>query len=192
LRQLITILTFLISANTFGQYNPEYIFKKYYDGLKYFYPDSMLWSNYSRPQKDSINGSLNYKPGQLQVLTKLDNTTVKIYFVNATDTTVIFQVQDGWIPMIREALDENGEWRPIEYWYWSDCGNSFYDNNLQPMTQYSMTTFLYGGAFKTKIRFKLLLKNYILYSDTYEGRINKKQFVKLTYKFNSSFLDLKR
>src|ERR1700741_1403634 len=50
------------------------------------------------------------------------------YLVNATDSIVNLKHQDGSLIMIQEAQDPTGKWSPIEIWYYSDCGNSYFDS----------------------------------------------------------------
>jgi hypothetical protein len=101
------------------------------------------------------------------------------YLVNTSDSIFTALKQDGSLIMIQEALDENGNWNPIEYWVPSYCGNS-YDESLKldsgkcvmiPIKKYS-------GDFATKIRMRFLYGPSILISDSFDGSIMKSQFKK--------------
>ena len=99
----------------------------------------------------------------------------KLLLINATKEKVAFPAQDSRLYIIQEAKDENGEWRPIEYLPSSWCGNSYHQVFLEPNKYWSFTAPRYGGSFKTKLRFKLEGDNPI-YSNEFEGSINKEQF----------------
>jgi hypothetical protein len=171
----------------------EYFKENDEEGYKYIYADNMSSSSYSWQPNDSIDKSLNIKPNRLQLLVKFDDySKVYIYLINKSDSAVNYSSQDGKIPMIREAINDKGEWQPIEYWEWSWCGNSYHSGAISPGKNYCMNTFVYGGAIRTKIRFKMLLGNYILYSDSYNGRVNKGQFIKPKNMYEKGFLDLKK
>ena len=43
-----------------------------------------------------------------------------------TDTVQSVRQQDGTVRMIQEAKDSSGEWKPIEFWQNTSCGNSYY------------------------------------------------------------------
>lgn len=101
------------------------------------------------------------------------------YLVNLTDSVFTADRQDRSLIMIQEALDEDGNWKPIEYWTYSGCGNSYFDPlKLDPGKCVLVPIKKYSGSYKTKIRLKFKIGNYIIYSDTFEGTINKLQFEK--------------
>lgn len=168
-----------------GKYYPYYpayggISLKFYDSIKHYLADSMLHSNCSSAKKESINKSINFKPGIIQAKIQISSSSIAVHLINASDTTFKFTVQDGWIPMIREAIDDSGKWQPVEFWLLNWCGVGYRKDSLQPNEQFIVRTFLYGGSYFTKIRFKFYLDGYILYSDIYEGLINKNQFILTT------------
>ena len=79
--------------------------------------------------------------------------------------------------MIQEALDEDSLWKPIEYWVYSGCGNSYFNPlNLNPYTYLMVPIRKYFGEYKTKMRLKLKNGKKIIYSNTFKGSINKSQF----------------
>jgi hypothetical protein len=103
------------------------------------------------------------------------------YLINTTDTTFNVTRQDGSLIMIQEAMDEKGQWQPIEYWVYSGCGNSYFDPlELNPGKYVMIPIKEYHGNFKTKIRLKMKNDKKIIYSESFEGSIDKSQFEKET------------
>lgn len=101
---------------------------------------------------------------------------IPIIIYNPAKDTIYLDQQDGRVIMIQEAKDENGEWKPIEFWRYSWCGNSYGAERLLPKTLAIVKVFKYDGDFETEIRIKLKNGNKIIYSESYKGRINKSQF----------------
>ena len=119
------------------------------------------------------------------------------YLVNTSKETFTAKRQDGSLIMIQEALDEEGEWKPIEYWVYSGCGNS-YDNPLElDSGKYVIVPIKkYSGEFKTKIRLKFKYGKKIMYSKPFSGSVNLSQFNKeenqvygILYRGPASYLD---
>ena len=101
------------------------------------------------------------------------------YLVNMSDSTFKAKRQDGSLIMIQEAMDEKGKWKPIEYWVYSGCGNSYFDPLKLDSGKYVMIPIKqYHGSFKTKFRLKMKIYNTLFYSETFEGSIEKSQFEK--------------
>lgn len=103
------------------------------------------------------------------------------YLVNMTDSSFSAKAQDGSLLIIQEALDENNKWQPIEFWVPSGCGNSYFN----PLRLDSGKCILvpikkYNGNYKTKFRLKFNFGKSIMYSDTFEGSLDKSQFRKLS------------
>ncbi|CAN5660901.1 hypothetical protein BH11BAC3_BH11BAC3_41010 [soil metagenome] len=99
-------------------------------------------------------------------------------FNNTTDTFYLTTHIGGTLIGIQEAKDEKGNWRPIEYWYNDKCGNSFDDIQLAPNEYINFFIPRYYGLFKTKIRLRFLLGAKTIISSEWDGRIDKKQFIK--------------
>ena len=103
------------------------------------------------------------------------------YLLNTTDSIFQAKRQDGSLIMIQEALDENGNWQPIEYWVYSGCGNSYFDPlQLEPGKCVLVPIKKYSGNFTTKIRLKFKYGNSVMYSESFNGSIDKAQFNKKT------------
>ena len=112
------------------------------------------------------------------------------YLINNTDTTVKLTRQDGLLIMIQEALDEEGEWKPIEYLVPSGCGNSYFNPLYIDSGEYVIIPIRkYKGSFKTKIRLKFVYNREVHFSDSFDGLINKSQFERITKEVNGVMYD---
>ncbi|MEM1003096.1 MAG: hypothetical protein AAGH46_10650 [Bacteroidota bacterium] len=100
------------------------------------------------------------------------------FLVNTTDYPFFTEMQDGSLMIIQEALDEEGVWKPIEYWIFSGCGNSYNFLKLAPGKCVMVPVKKYAGEFQTKIRLKFKTPNGLIYSEPFEGSIEKSQFAK--------------
>src|SRR5690554_1767318 len=100
-----------------------------------------------------------------------------VFIVNFTDT--IISLTYGAISgfsMIQEAKDSIGNWKPIQYWHWDWCGNTYSTVDLKP-NYYALTrTPKFSGDFKTKLRLKLRFFNEYFYSNEFIGSIDYSQF----------------
>ena len=67
-------------------------------------------------------------------------------------------------------------WKAIEYFVHSTCGNSYAEIELPNGFCLDGLIAKYIGDFKTKLRVKLLFNGQITYSNIYDGKINKSQF----------------
>lgn len=103
------------------------------------------------------------------------------YLVNTTDSSYSVELQDGSLIMIQEAINENGNWMPIEYWVYSGCGNSYFNPlKLESGKTVKIPTKKYSGDFKTQVRLKFRNRTQLIYSDPFETSINKSLFKKET------------
>lgn len=114
------------------------------------------------------------------------NNYILAYLVNTTDNNFYAKKQDGSLIMIQEAMDENGNWQPIEYWVYSGCGNSYFNPLDLASQQYiAIPIRKYSGSFDTQIRLKLKASDeLIIYSEPFEGSIHKAQLNKQTKSVN--------
>lgn len=101
-----------------------------------------------------------------------------VRLVNYGDQQESIQASDSRIGIIQEALDKDGQWKAIEYLPSSWCGNSRHNVYLDAAHYWNFKAPKYSGEYETKLRFALVLKNGItLHSRTYNGSINKMQFL---------------
>lgn len=102
----------------------------------------------------------------------------QVWIINNSKDTVTIQMQDWSYVCILQAKTKNGRWLPIEYWEFSDCGNSSYHRPIMPKMANSFITQLPNrGNYKTKLRYKLLTKGKYYYSNEFNGKINYCEFV---------------
>jgi len=112
------------------------------------------------------------------------------YLVNMTDSSVYIKTQDGSLLIIQEALDENNNWQPIEYWIPSGCGNSYFNPlSLEAGKCVLVPIKKYTGNYKTQFRLKFNIGKSIIYSDTFEASLDKTQFKKVTDDVNGILYD---
>jgi hypothetical protein len=170
------------------------------------------FSQWGNPPKD-LDGQDWGQPGELSVvafpdepLTYLDRKGFAVRVVNRTDVVVGFSACDSQLYLVREALDRQGNWRPIELRPIEICGNSFHRVFLGKNQYWEFPALRYSGTFKTRIRFRLeqgksqsfpwelnnteeahshtyLYPNRsgrVFYSNEFEGWINPSQFVTVT------------
>lgn len=110
------------------------------------------------------------------ILEKSNDSLYSIYVFNKTTDSLKISSQDWHLFLIQEAKNQNGEWKPIEYWKYSWCGNSYLSDKLEPNGILKTETQIYNGNFKTQIRFKLLNDDKIYYSNSMVGFVNLSQF----------------
>jgi len=75
---------------------------------------------------DSNNKANSYEPYYKNV--KL----FPVFIFNTSDSVYSIEMQDLRLIMIQEAIDPNGQWKPIEYWRDSWCGNSYAPAFIKP------------------------------------------------------------
>lgn len=111
-----------------------------------------------------------------------------VFIYNNSDSVINLTVQDGMISLIQEAKDEQGKWRPIEYWTYSWCGNSYSALSIKPGFYALTKIYKYNGDFDTLLRLKTIVKGETLYSNPIKGSINKSQFELASF-FNNRDID---
>lgn len=104
-----------------------------------------------------------------------------VYIWNPTDKITSIPVQGVATEIIQEAKDGNGNWRPIEYWVSGFCGNGMWNYILGPNYYAVTSVYKYSGEFATDLRVKFRRGNKVYYSNSFSGKINKKQFDVDTY-----------
>ena len=80
------------------------------------------------------------------------------------------------LPIIIEAKDKEGKWRPIQRQFIYDCGKGLSEFYLAP-SQISITTMkIFAGDFNTKLRLAYGYSGDKIYSNEIDGQINLGQF----------------
>ncbi|OYW17736.1 MAG: hypothetical protein B7Z55_11950, partial [Planctomycetales bacterium 12-60-4] len=100
-----------------------------------------------------------------------------VVLVNGTSDLLEFVAVQDNLPLVQEALDAEGQWRPIEYF--PDVAESAAQTTayLPPRHYWSMTTRSYRGSFQTRCRLTLeLIGGRRLISNEYEQSIEPAQF----------------
>jgi hypothetical protein len=105
-----------------------------------------------------------------------NNMDMTVWIQNQTRDTILFPIQDGSLIGIIEALD-NKEWKPIQYWWFSWCGNSYEDLALAPNSSIQIGLNNKIGDFKTKMRLKIHGHDTMHFSNEFPGWINKNSFL---------------
>lgn len=100
---------------------------------------------------------------------------IPAYIVNYSDSLQGIEKHGGKIIMIQEALNANNEWKPIEYFSFSGCGNSYGITYLDTNCYLMFGVNKYKGNFKTKLRVRLKTNGNVILSNEYTGYINKSQ-----------------
>ena len=80
------------------------------------------------------------------------------------------------LPIIMEAKDENGTWKPIQKKYKYGCGKGLTQFYLGPKQLAVTTMKQFEGTFKTKLRLVFSYTTLKVYSNEIDGYINKGQF----------------
>ncbi len=99
-----------------------------------------------------------------------------VYIWNPTTKITSIPVQGVTTEIIQEAKDENGTWRPIEYWVSGLCANGAWEYILEPNYYVITSVYKYSGEFKTDLRVKFRRDNKVYYSNSFRGSINRGQF----------------
>lgn len=100
-----------------------------------------------------------------------------IYLANTSGSNYAeVEVQDGSLMMIVEAKDPHGDWKAIEYWSNSWCGNSYFTFMLPPNNMMMTRGIKCSGDFFTTCRLKLNNSGDSLYSNEFRMSINETQF----------------
>jgi hypothetical protein len=117
---------------------------------------------------------------------------VEIRLVNNGRERLVLPASDSRLRLFQEARDADGEWKPLEFFPRSWCGNSGHHVYLEPGYYFSFIAPKYSGPFKTRLRFSLVAATAErvrtphgivtlnhpsrLYSQEFDGGINPGQF----------------
>ncbi len=137
----------------------------------------VMSSNHNHLVSTEISEKAFDKNKNLSLIVEVKNDT--LYYVsvkNNSEKVIELSVQDDQIFIIQEAIDATGKWKPIEFWQYSTCGNSYHSIEILPKNKIVTETVRYNGDFKTRIRFKLLHKDKEFFSNEVEARIDVEQF----------------
>lgn len=106
-----------------------------------------------------------------------DEEKFSIFIKNSSNENLVLVPQDNSLYLIQEAIDKKGNWKPIEFWGFSTCGNSYERKiNFNSNQIIELDSPKYKGDFSTKIRFKFRLNNQVYYSNSLPSTINISKF----------------
>lgn len=126
---------------------------------------------------------VRYKQQVDSVHLKNNQNGQRVWVINNSSDTVLIQMQDWSFICILEAVTKGGKWLPIQYWRFSECGNSYYDKRFLPKTANSfIMDWPRQGDYATRLRFKLMGVKQFYYSNEFVGRINYCQFMEANQK----------
>ena len=95
---------------------------------------------------------------------------------NYSSDSIFIPIQDGSLISIIEAKDERGEWKPIQFWPISGCGNSYHSECILPNQTILFTVKKNFGSFHTSMRLRLHGTDTVFVSKEFKGSINKEMF----------------
>lgn len=90
--------------------------------------------------------------------------------------TIWIPIQDKSVISILEAKDENGLWKPIQFWPISGCGDSYYSHSIPPGQSLLFTVKKDFGEYTTQMRLRLHATDTILISQEFLGSIDASMF----------------
>lgn len=99
-----------------------------------------------------------------------------LVLANGTNESAWFNAADSMLALNREAKDQAGTWRPIEYRPNPDCGNSFHRVALNSLRAWVWDVPETKGAFKTKSRYVLHGLAKPIYSPEFDAQIDLSVF----------------
>jgi hypothetical protein len=112
-----------------------------------------------------------------EVLQGIDNILAnKLIIRNNSDSVVYVPIEDNQLVLVQEAKDQDGNWKPIEYFIHSDCGVSYSSFNIRPWESCEFKIAKYCGNFTTTMRVRMSMNHQIYLSEEFEGSLNYSQF----------------
>jgi len=109
--------------------------------------------------------------------TQLFYTGHPLFIFNLSTTSNETELQDENLIAVQEALDSSNQWRPIQIWFWSWCGNSFENIVLKPKHFAIAKIPCYDGNYFTSLRVKIHAGHKIILSEVYKDWIDYNQFI---------------
>lgn len=144
-----------------------------------------FWDKYGRPEKDEIvitidsTRTIGSPMGVWEYYKKPEYRNEKIsypVFIENTNKDTLTIGFGDILPIIIEAKDENGNWKPIQTPFFYDCGTGLTEFYLAPK-QIALTTMkIFDGNFKTKLRLSYEMGDQKFLSNEIIGQINLEQF----------------
>lgn len=101
------------------------------------------------------------------------------YFIlyNSGSKQIKLLRQDGSLITTKEAVNYQNKWKPVEFWIYSWCGNSYYPMILDPGQLMLFTTYKLKGGSNTTMRLRLKTEsNAVLISESFESSVDPYYF----------------
>ncbi|WP_066630794.1 hypothetical protein [Labilibacter marinus] len=138
-----------------------------------YYPDSS-YLEYMTEFKEKID---YYKIEASRVHDYNNSLDRLILFQNTSTDTIKFPTQDGSLIGLLESKENREQWKPIEYWWYSWCGNSFSWIDLLPSQTLKIGFNSRTGNNKVFLRYKIHGSDTIYLSPKFDGYISPTQSV---------------
>jgi len=110
-----------------------------------------------------------------------------IYMVNNTPQDIAMQMQDGSFMGILEAHINETEWRAVQYWQFSWCGNSYMLKHIAPGTWVQFIAPAPTGNYRARLRYKILSNKQFYYSNEFDGNITYSDMLDSLHPANEKF-----
>lgn len=105
---------------------------------------------------------------------------INLYIINPEKKEITAPGVDAALYLVMQALDKDGQWKNIEAYPTSSCGNSYVDTEIPAEYFYKFIAPVYTGEFTTKLRARLTIGEHknrtYIYSNIIDGNINPAQF----------------
>ncbi len=120
---------------------------------------------------------LKYIEGKFESVTENYRGETKSYpvLIENTSTDTLTIGYGEYIPLIIEAVDSLGKWKPIQEPYTYFCGTGLTHTYIPPNQLLVTSCKLYSGKYLTKMRLAFGWRKFA-YSNEFYGRMNYKQF----------------
>lgn len=96
--------------------------------------------------------------------------------INQTGREAAFSAQDSALPIVQEAQDSKGKWRPIEFFLPATCGNSYNWLFLSDRSKWTFKTVSDQKGVKTIVRVRLLTGMGAIYSNEVDALVDPHRF----------------
>jgi len=181
----VVFLGFISNAAELKEVNLKYMLRGY------CYAASPTNAPVAHPLSGNLNvpkplGQTNYgTQGELSLVVLLKEEVpfnkeyrgFRLLLVNRTTAETNFVSCDTRLPIVQEALEGEGLWRPVEYLPASWCGNSYFCVTLPAGHYWEFAVPRYTGKIKVPLRFVLRIEGEMpVYSNEFEGSVNPEQF----------------
>lgn len=168
------IIDYLFNSRYLGPVYECYYFSK--DTI--FHEERIPYESYFMEWSSSSQNCLPVDYAKLEITIDInqlvynDGGIAYPVIIKNVDSDSVFIAYGDFIPLIMEAMNEKGEWKPIEEPWIYMCGNGVGSVILPPNEIVLTSAFKYNGKHKTLMRLKIGEN----YSNTFLGMINPRQF----------------